>query len=307
MTQSHTSTDIYTLIEQGKSALDAYNILDAQKYFRRATELDTDNVEAWLGMTASVRSYRDKQRYLQRILAIDPAHAEASATLAEVERKLAEGAVLAPPLRPPEPPPDPEVASSPLIEATPAVTELPAAEPVSGANGHDSHTHDAEVEIGVCYRHPDRETGLRCIQCGRYICTECVRPAFVGQLCPECAQVRRPTNYKVSPQSLLVAGAITLVLSAILSWLAVSFLGIMGFFSLIIAFLIAPFAAEMILRILDRATHNKRGREMQLIVGISYAVGAGFWLVPLLLIGFIPFAALLFTGIAIATLVARLR
>jgi membrane associated rhomboid family serine protease len=36
-----------------------------------------------------------------------------------------------------------------------------------------------------CYRHPDRETGLSCSECGRPICTECMTPAPVGQRCPE--------------------------------------------------------------------------------------------------------------------------
>ena len=36
-----------------------------------------------------------------------------------------------------------------------------------------------------CYRHPDRETGLSCSECGRSICYECMTPAPVGIRCPE--------------------------------------------------------------------------------------------------------------------------
>src|SRR6266576_6358577 len=36
-----------------------------------------------------------------------------------------------------------------------------------------------------CYRHPDRETGLSCSECGRPICTECMTMAPVGIRCPE--------------------------------------------------------------------------------------------------------------------------
>jgi membrane associated rhomboid family serine protease len=36
-----------------------------------------------------------------------------------------------------------------------------------------------------CYRHPDRETGLSCSECGRPICYECMTPAPVGLRCPE--------------------------------------------------------------------------------------------------------------------------
>jgi membrane associated rhomboid family serine protease len=38
-----------------------------------------------------------------------------------------------------------------------------------------------------CYRHPDRETGLSCSECGRPICTDCVTFAPVGLRCPDHA------------------------------------------------------------------------------------------------------------------------
>jgi membrane associated rhomboid family serine protease len=41
------------------------------------------------------------------------------------------------------------------------------------------------VETRHCYRHPDRETGLSCSECGRAICYECMTPAPVGLRCPE--------------------------------------------------------------------------------------------------------------------------
>ena len=45
-----------------------------------------------------------------------------------------------------------------------------------------------EISAPVCYRHPDRITGLSCTRCGRSICVECSHDAAVGQLCPECAK-----------------------------------------------------------------------------------------------------------------------
>src|ERR687887_1404179 len=39
--------------------------------------------------------------------------------------------------------------------------------------------------MAYCYRHPNRETGLSCSECGRPICTECMTPAPVGLRCPD--------------------------------------------------------------------------------------------------------------------------
>ncbi|MFE0460461.1 rhomboid family intramembrane serine protease [Kitasatospora sp. NPDC058965] len=40
----------------------------------------------------------------------------------------------------------------------------------------------------ACYRHPDRETHIRCNRCERYICPACMLDAPVGHQCPECVR-----------------------------------------------------------------------------------------------------------------------
>lgn len=41
------------------------------------------------------------------------------------------------------------------------------------------------TELLRCYRHPDRETGVSCSECGRGICPDCMVFAPVGIRCPE--------------------------------------------------------------------------------------------------------------------------
>jgi membrane associated rhomboid family serine protease len=45
---------------------------------------------------------------------------------------------------------------------------------------------DLEAVVRYCYRHPKRETGLRCTRCERPACWECLRPAPVGSHCLDC-------------------------------------------------------------------------------------------------------------------------
>jgi len=48
-----------------------------------------------------------------------------------------------------------------------------------------------DLDVRHCFKHPDRETGVSCSNCGKAICHECMTPAPVGFRCPDCMSEQR--------------------------------------------------------------------------------------------------------------------
>ena len=66
-----------------------------------------------------------------------------------------------------------------------------------------------------CYRHPDRETGVSCQRCERFICYECSTPGAVGFLCPEDSKDRVKIQKANFQKSALSATPLTFTLIGI--------------------------------------------------------------------------------------------
>lgn len=79
----------------------------------------------------------------------------------------------------------------------------------------------------TCYRHPGRETYIRCQRCDRPICPDCMRDASVGFQCPQCvaegAKTTRSGRTAFGGVRSLNAGLTSMVLIGInaVVWLAI--------------------------------------------------------------------------------------
>jgi membrane associated rhomboid family serine protease len=66
--------------------------------------------------------------------------------------------------------------------------------------------------MATCYRHPNRETGVSCSNCGNPICTDCMTATPVGMRCPDCAGRKQRVH---TLRSMHVDPTVTYVLIAV--------------------------------------------------------------------------------------------
>jgi hypothetical protein len=140
----------------------------------------------------------------------------------------------------------------------------------------DAATADLhEPQPLYCYRHPDRETWVRCGRCDQPICTRCAMQGPVGLRCKTCGKPSRDALASLKPTQIAIGLAVALGLGT-----AVGYFGAqLGFFMIVLGF----FAGTIIAEAIDRSIGIKRGPRILTIavagIVIGGLLGAGFSLI----------------------------
>jgi hypothetical protein len=119
-----------------------------------------------------------------------------------------------------------------------------------------------------CQVHTDRETGLRCNNCGRLMCAQCAVSTPVGYRCEQCVRQREAGFFNADTTYYVKLVAVTTVLGAVGAFVA----NLIGFF--LFVFFIAAFAGGIISEAAMRVTKGQRGRYTAQAAAAGVVAGA---------------------------------
>ena len=128
----------------------------------------------------------------------------------------------------------------------------------------------------TCYRHPSRETTLRCNSCDRYICASCAVHTPTGYKCPECIRARN-RNFlaaytTASWYDYLIAPAVAGFLG-FLGTLLSSLVGSIGFFFIYFLIILGPLAGVYIARAVQWAVKKRRSKYLPIVAAAAVVIG----------------------------------
>lgn len=236
--QATTSPRIRSLLRQANKTAEVGKRKAAEDLYRQILAEAPQTAEAWLGLAQVINDPAESKAAYERVVELDPNNETA---LKALDLPVPEQVVV--------PPPEDE-----MEEETHELEHEHAAAP-----------HEKEV-LYLCYRHPDRETSLRCYNCDRPICTECANLTPVGYICPVCRREKEDVFFSAGMLNYLGAALVALVLGLIGGYIAV-FLGFWAIF-------LAAAAGALIGRLAFRASGRNRGRYLPHLVALMVIIGA---------------------------------
>jgi len=141
-----------------------------------------------------------------------------------------------------------------------------------------------ETETLYCVNHPDRETLLRCNQCGQPICIQCAVLTPTGYRCKSCVRGQQKKFNTSQTSDFILAPLIAAILSFTGSYL-VNFLGFFTIFA-------APFFGMIIVRAVQAVIKNRRSNALFFTTTVACAIGS----LPLLVARLFPVISILGAG-----------
>jgi hypothetical protein len=124
----------------------------------------------------------------------------------------------------------------------------------------------ADNETLFCYKHPNRETLLRCNKCNRPICSECAVLTPTGYRCKECVRGQQKIFDNAQAGDFIISVVAAVGLSYFGSYLP-SFIGFFTIFA-------APFIGMVIVEIIRKLTHNHRSRSLFTATTVATVLGS---------------------------------
>lgn len=156
-----------------------------------------------------------------------------------------------------------------------------------------------EEEIHYCAAHPDRDTGLRCNRCERYMCISCAQRTPVGYTCRECVRGHEDKFFEGTTLDYALVALISAIGGAIVAGATFLFGGF-----LLLGIIAAPALGGMTAQIALQLTGRRRGRQ-------SGTVSAGALLAGGLIAGFVltglGIFTLLYLALAVSAAFARFK
>ncbi len=200
----------------------------AAQLYRQLVAEDPEIEAAWVGLAEVEFDAAKKEEAYQRALALNSENRAARIGMAQLR-----GEEIPAELIPPPPPIETQTIEEPETAVAPH-NEHPSEPEKSDANEFDL----------VCYRHPNKETSLRCYTCGKPICSACVVKTPVGYSCPDCIREKEDVFFNASPLDYIIAPAVSFPLSLFAGYLALR-LG-SGLFFIFIMFFLAGLVGRFI-------------------------------------------------------------
>ncbi len=161
-------------------------------------------------------------------------------------------------------------------------------------------TTEAKSPAFRCANHPNVETHLRCSRCGKPICPRCVIQTPVGGRCRECANLKKPPMFQVSPRLYAIAAVYGLSVAVVggLIWAQMgSFFGLSSLLLLLLGYLVGE--------AVSRGAKGKISRGLMVMAGGFTLLGIVVGRLVLLLTRF-PVGVDAALGVAVSSLFGNL-